>query len=867
MWILQSHEDFLDGKRLWLRPGRKYLFGRVKKDGVSFAIDHKTVSRKHFIIEVAEVTDSEVTQIHTRTKITIIDQGSKSGTSVNGFALKGDSLSRDLINAENTVRPGSLPHELIIKWQPCILTYHLLKKDLKAGLLKVKQDRLKPLGIKAISDFVPDYTTHVVAAKRNTPKGLQGLICGKHLVSESYLDALEYAATPTNLDQEEDSSPLERDFDKSWPAPKDHLPPPGKEPTLRPVETYQPGPDRTNIFKDYTFVFGDPAQHDTLLAVITTGHGKALLLKVVNGETTVDEAYTFMSNAAGRKGFGDPADDSDKGGVIMVRWTAQPEHAEWATDLINRLALKLDQRAVEQSEFLDAILANDASLLRQSIPFESNNEGRVAPPPSFARSFASIRQGTQAQPNGDRTINQTNGHENTNRSGSPSSQQRHRTSDAASRRPSTQAQPNQDGQQESAPNEAAQIRARHDRFKMPPPTQKVFDDGFDPDAIVDYDDDDDGDNAAAEPSRVEDSEPDAAVKDEPTSTRKRRRSPSPSQREQSFANDMDELLPAATAMKKRKLELEAEAQRKGLPAPFSSTSAAPAKKSKKQEKEIDVREMARAQREKEAEAARRAREEEDLLPPHDENDREPANLVQIEYMDLPVRESKPVAGTRQRPEDDPRWDPRWNGRKNFKGFRPQEAGTKRLSDHITKVFVELVPAKKNTGGLGDKYWPKSQEDIDKDREKRRKEKQRSQRTQSSASQLRTQTQTATGSGSTRRVSDVVSDDEEDDDDRQTSPAATKLQEEAATIVDHEIDMDSPRRTRGDDAGSQTQQHTQTQTQKQGMKRPAPKTSAPAAKKRQKTIPVTTVHESDSADGGDSDDMKFKFGSRRRKGKS
>ena len=866
MWILQSHEDFLDGKRLWLRPGRKYLFGRVKKDGVSFAIDHKTVSRKHFIIDVAEVTDSEVTQIHARTQITIIDQGSKSGTSVNGFALKGDSLSRDLTNAENTVRPGSLPHELIIKWQPCIVTYHLLKKDLKAGLLKVKQDRLKPLGVKAISDFVPDHTTHVVAAKRNTPKGLQGLICGKHLVSESYLDALEYTATPTNLDLEEDASPLERDFDKSWPAPKDHLPPPGKEPTLRPVETYQPGPDRTNIFKDFTFVFGDQAQHEILLPVITTGHGKALLLKVVSGETTVDEAHTFMSNAAGRKGFGEPADDSDKGGVIMVRWTGQPEHAEWAKNLINLLALKLDQRAIDQSEFLDAILANDASLLRQSVPFESNNEGKVAPPPSFAQSFASIRQGTQPRPNGRTNMGQPNGHENTTHSGPNVSQQQQRTLDIASQKLPPQSRPVQNGQPESTPNDEAQVRARRDRFKMPPPTQKVFDDGFDPDAIVDYEDDDD-DDEVAEPSHVEDSEPGAGVKDEPTSTRKRRRDPSPSQQEQSFANDMDELLPAATAMKKRKLELEAEAKRKGLPVPFSSTSAAPAKKPKKQEKEIDVREMARAHREKEAEAARRAREEEDLLPPHDENDREPANLVQIEYMDLPVRASKAAPRTGRNPEDDSRWDPKWNGRKNFKKFRPQEAGAKRLSDHTSKVFVELVSAKKNTGGLGDKYWPKSQEDKDKEKEKRRKEKQRSQRTQSSASQARTQTQTATDTGSTRRVSGILSDDDERDQDRQTSPAATRLQEEAAAIVDHDIDMDSPRRTRGDDARSQTQQQTQTQVQKQGTKRPAPKSAAPAAKKRQKTIPVTTVHGSDSDDGGDSDDMKFKFGSRRRKGKA
>ena len=866
MWILESHGDFLDGKRLWLRPGRKYLFGRVKKDGVSFAIDHKTVSRKHFIIDVAEVSDSEVTQIHARTKVTIIDQGSKSGTFVNGSMLKGDSLSRDLTNHENSVRPGSLPHELTIKWHPCVLTFHLLKKDLKAGVLKAKQDRLKPLGVKAISDFVPDYTTHLVAAKRNTPKGLQALICGKHLVSESYLDALEYAATPTNLDEEEDASPLERDFDKSWPSPKDHLPPPGKEPTLRPIETYQPGPDRTQVFKDYTFVFGDPTQHENLLPVISTGHGKALHLKVVNGETTVDEAYEYMSNAAGRKGFGDPADDTDKGGVIMVRWTAQPEHVEWATRLINQLALKLDQRAIDQSEFLDAILANDASLLRQSVPFESTTEGRVAPPPSFAQSFASIKQPVQVRANGATSPDQQDAPQRRNGSRAAVSTQQNGTSNAASQRSATQPRRAQNDQAGPAQTEA-QTLARRERFKMPPPTQKVFDDGFDPDAIVPYDEDDEGE--AMEPSQVEDSEPEAGVKDEPPSTRKRRRSPSPEQREKNFADDMDDLLPAATAMKKRKLELEAEAKRKGLPVSSSSTLAGPAKKPKKQEKEIDVREVARAQRVKEAEAAKREREQEEALPPHDSNDREPANLVVIEYLDLPVRESKIAPRTGKNPEDDPRWDPKWNGRRNFKKFRPQQAGAERRLDHATKVMLQLVPYKKNSGGLGDKYWDKSQEEKEREREKKRKEKQRSQKTQSSASQgqARTQSQNAADTGSTRRISEVVSDDDEQDEARQTSPAATRLQEEAAAIVDHEIDMDSPRRTRGDDARSQTQRQTQTQAQNRGTKRPAPKSTVAAAKKRQKTLPVTTVHGSDSDDGGDSDDMKFKFGSRRRKGKS
>jgi hypothetical protein len=49
MWILESDGDLLDGmsysqiylrhrsrlagKRVWLKPGKKYLFGRIKQDG------------------------------------------------------------------------------------------------------------------------------------------------------------------------------------------------------------------------------------------------------------------------------------------------------------------------------------------------------------------------------------------------------------------------------------------------------------------------------------------------------------------------------------------------------------------------------------------------------------------------------------------------------------------------------------------------------------------------------------------------------------------------------------------------------------------------------------------------------------------
>lgn len=866
MWVLESSGEILQGKRMWLKPGKQYLFGRVKKDGVQFAIDHKTVSRKHFIIDVSNPTDSEVTQLHTRTKITILDQNSKSGTKVNGEELKGtDYKARELKNVVNSVRPGSLEQELLIKWTPCVATYNLTKKDLKSGQLKTKQDRCKKLGIKAIADFVPDATTHMIAAKRNTSKGLQALINGKWLVSESFVEALEVAASPTTLSQDENPSSLELDFDTAWPREKDFLPPPGKEPTVRPIETYQPGPDRTLVFKDYVFVFGNPTQFENLLPVVTSGHGKGLLMKVNNGHTTVDEAVKYMQNAAGRKSFGDPGDSSSRGGVVMVRWNGGEEYSDWTTDLIQQVSLKLDQRAIDQSEFLDAILANDPTLLRQAVALESFTDGLRAPPPSAAQSFAPGRGNIQAQVNGSGQTRQTSNPERT-------SSQRGVTSQTSRSHVGQSVNQSQTPREEHVSSTAGSHRgdspppAKKPRYRPPTQTRK-FDDDFNPDDVVPYDDDDDVDEDASEPSQVDDSEPEpSAAPVQPPTQRKRRRSLSPAQSE---GDGMDDLLPAANAMKRQRRQWEEEARRAGEPLHKATTIVAPVKSPKK---ELNVKEALKRQRERAKQREHLDDSEEEPLPPHDPEDKEPANLAVIEYIDLPVRRRPMRNG--QNPEDDPRWDERWNGLKNFKKFRPQEKGAVRKSNHSAKVIVPMVPIPKKTGGFGEQYWDKTEEE--RERDKRRKKKEAKRKAQESLSQSQgRQTEVVDVSdddGDDTRFRPgnrrVVSDDEDDVDvdGARTSPAATRLQEEAAAIVDHEIDVDSPRRTRADDA-RQTQSTTQrsrpassgepSSTAARGTKRAAA-TITTGSKKRQKTLAITQIANSDDSDG-DSDDTKFRFG--------
>lgn len=862
---------------MWLKPGQKYLFGRVKREGVRFAIDHKTVSRKHFIIHVDLVKNGDVAQIHARSKIRIEDQNSKSGTSVNGELIKNSS--KELRSEENSVRPGTCPHEIVIRWQPCVLTFNLLKKEVKSGVLKLKQARVEAFDIKATSDFIFEHTTHVVASKRNTAKGLQALISAKYIVSESYIDALEYATTPTYLSQEENLCPLELDFDTAWPDPNEYLPPPGKEPTLRPVESYRPDPTRPSIFEGYIFVFGDQTQYDTLLPVVTSGHGKAILFNVVNGESSADALLKFLRHASGRKDD-DDFRSQDNGGVILVRWTGKDEFQEWTNSLVNVVALRMDQRAIDQSEFLDAILANDANLLKQTIPFESMPDGRIAPPPSAANTLTN-------------SVPAEVGHSLPSQTTSTGGVRQNPPASSSKEQPAPQAIASQDVSENvsqiSSADEPAPRPYRRPRFT---PTKKIkFDDEFDPDAIADFEE-----NSVLEESHVandntpnQNREQTSTFKDEPGTVSKKRPRLSTEEPEDTFADEMDDLLPAATAFKRRKLA-EARANGQSGAVEKAEPTTAPVRK-KKKERDLDVRKVLGLQREEEKEAARR--QEEDLRRDDDFETTGPAHLVEVVTMDLPVRD-KTKKHQVQNGEHGPDWDPKWNGRKNFKAFRRRGEAPQRRG-HASKVIVPLVEIKRSKFGIGEQYWEKSQEEKDLERERKRREEARSQRTQSQAQ--RASGTTAKSRSKARIVSDEEEVDDEVDDGHEApsvSPTTSRLQREAAEILDHDVNLDTPRRTRAADRRaaedesdaveldededttqrlSQTQRQTQTQTQpannppsaKAKGKRPATSsaTTAQKAPKRQKTLPVTVIRGSDSDD--DSDDMKFKFGSRARRG--
>ncbi|KAL5333895.1 hypothetical protein BJX70DRAFT_38994 [Aspergillus crustosus] len=224
------------------------------------------------------------------------------------------------------------------------------------------------MDIKTIEDYVANVTTHVVQTKRNTAKGLLALVNGNHIVDYSFVDALEYATNPSDLENLESLSPLEADFEATWPDEREYLPPPGKEVVNCTDEGFAPNPDRVNVFDGYSFVFLDIAQKQLLEEPITNGHGKALHFEVTEGVTTPEEIVQFMRNAAGQKKLGPEGDGP--GGVGLVRFRSKTQSEEWFIQLDNEVALMTDQRVIEQNEFLNAILGNDASVLCRPLPQE-----------------------------------------------------------------------------------------------------------------------------------------------------------------------------------------------------------------------------------------------------------------------------------------------------------------------------------------------------------------------------------------------------------------------------------------------------------------------------------------------------------------
>ncbi|OAA55336.1 DNA damage response protein [Niveomyces insectorum RCEF 264] len=701
MWLLENVGGAFQGRRLWLRPGKRYLFGRTRAEPGQLVITDKTISRKHLTIEVGRVTEGDGRNCSSRSVVTIEDLNTKIGTVVNGTQIRGQKFV--LIQDSNEVKMGRLED---------VFRFSFTSKELRADPWTQLRDDLEQLDVKYLADYDTALTTHVVAKKRNTSKGLQALINGKYIVTDGFIAAIVQAArsaTATATATAGEPSPLEQDFDACWPDALAYLPPRGDEPSDRPVRTYAPDARRKAIFDGYTFIFYDAKQYENLLPPITNGKGKALLGTVVPGETEVDDFVRYVKGVAGETGLGEFEDGSVGQGVVVVRYLpAKGDHVGWFTQFSTAVSLRLDHRLIDQREFLDAILAVEPGMLRR--PLEEEEAVAVAAA-AEAEAEAAAQQPASA-PSLSRPLQP------------PSSA----AMDVDTARNAAATQPS------AAARRARMRRGAASRFK-----------GFDADLDLEDEKSDifgdaaRGASADASQARHDDGmfvsqtpEFGTAAEMATSGTTKKRGPAAVAGEEEDDDDVMDDIAPTAAAVKRRRIEAGVE------PVPARATpdrglgegeeeddeeedeniadDADNNKKSKGQAagktkagskrgiKESDILDQARRNREA---AEKRAADERAQLAELPDDGVDAADIRRLTLVEeATVRAPADTTRSRARDVTDGRWDPRWNGRRNFKKFRRQGDPVGRP---VQRVIVELVPAKTKEYGLGDDYWLEGEE--------------------------------------------------------------------------------------------------------------------------------------------------------------
>ncbi|OLN92767.1 hypothetical protein CCHL11_06738 [Colletotrichum chlorophyti] len=744
------------------------------------AISHKTISRKHLTIEVG-VDDGDSGHLSRRSTVTIEDLGTKTGTTVNGHKYK--NKKHVVTDPAVEIKMGGCPDLFRLSWYPVVLTFSFSSRELQADPFTRLRADLEQLDIKLTSDYNIQYTTHVVTKKRNTSKGLQALINGKYIVTDSFVDAILTAATVSEDSDATGKCPLEDDFDGCWPDALKHLPPRGGEPVERPPSAYAPDEARQEIFDGYTFIFYDKNQFDTLLAPITNAKGKALYTRVKPKETTVDDFVLFVKTEAGEKGLGSFEDGSEGRGVVVVRYTPNKGDAvDWYADFFTQVSLRLDHRPIEQNEFLEAILIKDASILRRPLEVDPTEGSAISAPQ------ASINNDTNAM-----DVDQ------------PAS-----------------------SQAQSTPQESTKPTVGRPRVRRAP-TRRFA--GFD------ADDDDEETTPAVTESFPASAEPEeglfvsqeAPPIDEIPESSQQAEGNSRSQRKRPAAqvdDGMEDIIPTAAAVKRRRIAAgEEPVPRQKSPEPPKAPEPKPALKVKKVKKEIDVLDVARQRRE-EMEARAKAEKENLANLPDDVDLSEIRRLHIVEEM--PVRQ--PSAGRRQDQDtENGRWDPRWNGRKNFKRFRPRGEVTGRPPQ---KVIVPLTQAKAKEYGIGDDYWLEG----DGERNKKGNESQKS----------GTNQKDSTAPTPASRQQRIVLSDDSDEDEQPISESRPEPEPKPETEPTPASRSTRSTRAATTQSQNTTQSQSQRQTRGKRAA-PAPAKEPPAKKPRATRKAIEVADSDDSED--------------------
>ena len=200
------------------------------------------------------------------------------------------------------------------------------------------------------------------------------MLDGRYIVTDDYINAIiKVAVAPPNIEDPDVPlpSPLEEDFDESWPDALKFLPAEGKEPVPRPYKLFAPDPNRANVFAGFTFLFLDQNQYENLRDPIINGSGKAFLYEVQREVTTPSDVAQYVKSLAEEKGNYSFKEDDGDTAVVVVRFSGKKRTEDRDLKFMQDIDLTLFQRSIEQNEFLDAIVMNDASELKKKLEIES----------------------------------------------------------------------------------------------------------------------------------------------------------------------------------------------------------------------------------------------------------------------------------------------------------------------------------------------------------------------------------------------------------------------------------------------------------------------------------------------------------------
>ncbi|CAN8100848.1 unnamed protein product [Discula destructiva] len=795
-------------------------------------IHDSQISRKHLTIELALVPEGKATDLQSRAEVTVEDLQTKFGTTVNGKKINGERF--DLLQDANEIKLGK-NITIRITWRPVVFSFNFSKAEMQQDVPAKIRAVLEPLDIKFVTNGRPNAEiTHVISRKKNSHRVVEALINCQSAVNENFTDALVNAAKPDTDANGVETSPLEQDFEGNWPDAAKYVPA-GAEWDDAP---FAPDDRRCEVFDGYTFIFYDGKSHADLLPAITSGKGKALLQKVVPGQTDVDDFIRYVKGIAGEKGLGEFEDGSEGRGVVVVRHTPKGENEAWYRKFFNDFALRLDHRPIEKSDFLSAVLELDPAQLRR--PLE------VEPTPREPATQQDLATTSVAADNTAMEIDEIPPSPVVEKSPSPTPVRKYGKgrSQAKSRFKSFNVNSDSDDDDNTAP--AAESNAAESNAAES--------------------------NAAAESQGMFMTQQSDAFSQGPgaTANLSQRKRPAPEPEN----NLMDSVAPTAARFKRQRLETganplpvvertpppeldpEAPALAKRGRATVAATTTITttttttkkkARKGKKAGAEDSGDELLdQLVQTGQAEEANREAEDELLRRQLFEGEIDLGSIRQSTLVQTVAIRKRPGAVEKE----EARWNPHWNGLKNFKKFRSkteQAAGAARVRAPPKKILA-LEPVRSKEYGLSDNYWLE-------DEDKRKNKKVRGSGGRNTQSQIQHMTQTETQS----RVGQ-----------RQQQPQTQ------ATIVEIEEDddaslpdvMNAPpvpqARSRRGKAAERASQQVTTTTRAKRLAVTAPMAERPAKRSRgarafKEASEEEEEEEEDSEDGGG---IGFRFGKRK-----